>query len=141
MKVPHCCDGHAGSSDLCQDSSSQCTSESLEEKLESLEAEDLMSHLSRPETYLDEEKRSRYFQVMSSRALLPSACQQISDFYILTGKDLRFYQVCHQLGSTGEEMVMGSTHKEEVSHSFLGLSLLQQPANKMKYERNPEKYL
>lgn len=33
-------------------------SESLEEKLESLEAEDLMSHLSRPETYLEEEKRS-----------------------------------------------------------------------------------
>lgn len=33
-------------------------SESLEEKLESLDAEDLMSHLSQPETYLDEEKRS-----------------------------------------------------------------------------------
>lgn len=33
-------------------------SESLEEKLESLDAEDLMSHLSRPETYLEEEKRS-----------------------------------------------------------------------------------
>lgn len=25
MKVPHCCDGHAGSSDLCQESFSQCT--------------------------------------------------------------------------------------------------------------------
>lgn len=38
--------------------------------------------------------------------------QQISDFYILAGKDLRFYQVCHQLGRTGEKMVKGSAHKE-----------------------------